>query len=210
MTCATVSLRLSALLDGELSAADAAALELHLKSCARCRRERAEMSDLQALLAGDSADPASAELAQVRLRLRRALVREEGTRPSLHISGHDAGHISGDTVAASRTHWLRFLKQAAGFVLLLALLAPLVPLAGNSLQRNATPQVSLVASLSAQAHSVGERLKPWLMNLPDLHLPKPPPEGLFTERIEDIGDRALLAGFDILVDIGKAPAQPVR
>ena len=45
-------------------------------------------------------------------------------------------------------------------------------------------------------------------HLPRDSLPLDAPERLFTQCVEDLGDRAPLGGLDVLVDIDEAPPQP--
>jgi hypothetical protein len=65
------SSRLSLLLDDELAPAEARSLELHLASCAGCRRERDRLARVTALLLAP-AGPSSVQWSRLVERARRA------------------------------------------------------------------------------------------------------------------------------------------
>ena len=77
LRCEEASLALAEALDDELAPDTARALELHVARCARCARERDELTTLQRLFQRDAgADAAPSEVAEARLQLRRALGHE--------------------------------------------------------------------------------------------------------------------------------------
>jgi len=140
--------------------------------------ETADFARLRDLLARD-AGPGSRDLAEARLKLKRALAREKALlarRPGLRV-------LPGPRRLASEP-WLRRLTQAAGFALLLALLSPFVPrlVPDSAGVRGA----DLVLLLADGAREVSQQMRPWLPtlpDLPDLRLPDPmemaPSQGLF-------------------------------
>jgi|SRR5688572_1975253 len=110
--------------------------------------------------------PSSSDLAEARLMLKRALAREQGASGA---SG--AGEVStlhpAPVRELSAKRWVWLASQAAGFVLLVVLLVPVVPrmLPARSAK---TVRVDLVANLADEARSMHERLKPYLPSLPSL------------------------------------------
>ncbi|MBV8880488.1 MAG: zf-HC2 domain-containing protein [Planctomycetaceae bacterium] len=75
MTCAEAREALDALLDGELDAAEEAALRLHLDSCAGCERELEELRVWHGAISGalTAEEPDPAEVAESRRRILAAL-----------------------------------------------------------------------------------------------------------------------------------------
>jgi anti-sigma factor RsiW len=97
--CPDRELALQALLDGELDAANGAALEEHLKSCTGCSVHYARLQALRARLAqADLATPAPAAL---RRRVAAALQKAERTRRTTWLTAAVAGWTAGALSAAA-------------------------------------------------------------------------------------------------------------
>lgn len=141
---------------------------------------------LAALFARDRG-PAPHEVAAARLLLKRSLARERqqvaARRPALLEDAVAASRApSGPSLAAARRgRWL-LLAQAAGFVLLIALLAPLVPRYAPQRAGAGRAGETVVASLASGALELGARLEQWLPPLPDLGLEPPLAKGGVVER----------------------------
>jgi hypothetical protein len=121
-----------------------------------------ERDPLDDLFRADSG-PSSADLAEARLLLKRALERERSGRPAADPPA--AGRAARLRLVPRRGAWIA--SQACGFALLVALLVPVLPrlLPELAATRRAP---DLVASLADGARSVGARLRPWLPSLPPL------------------------------------------
>jgi anti-sigma factor RsiW len=168
LRCDDVSLRLPDLLAGELAEADARAIAEHVKTCARCARERADLEALERLFERD-ATPASIDVAEARLTLRRALAREGG----------GATATAQWRASPTRLRVLRIWREvrvAAGFALLLALFVPLFP----RLQREFAPTAAndVAVSIENRAQELVASVGAWLPQLPQWKLPTTPPESL--------------------------------
>ena len=168
LRCEEASLALAEALDDELAPDTARALELHVARCARCARERDELTTLQRLFQRDAgADAAPSEVAEARLQLRRAL-------------GHERAAPRAAATLVEPTWRVRLLRrellQAAGFALLLALFVPVLP----RLQRDIAPVRSsnVALSLANKARDLAHRVGAWLPSLPEWNLPTEPPESL--------------------------------
>jgi len=163
LRCDDVSLRLSDFLAGELALADARAIAGHVETCARCARERADLEALARLFERD-ATPASIDVAEARMTLRRALAHAGGdataTAPSL---------------GRARIVW-RELRLAAGFALLLALFVPVFPRLHRELAPTAANDVAV--SIGNRAQQLVASVGAWLPPLPEWKLPPAPPESL--------------------------------
>lgn len=137
---------------------------------------------LAALFARDRG-PAPHEVAAARLLLKRSLARERqqsaARRPALVAAS--AAPTGPSLAAARRGRWL-LLAQAAGFVLLIALLAPLVPRYAPQRAAAGRTGETVVASLASGALELGARLEQWLPPLPDLGLEPPLAKGGVVER----------------------------
>ena len=166
LDCAAVSLRLSDWLAGELAEPEARALALHLERCARCARERAELEGLERLFARD-ATPASSDVAEARLKLRRALARERGA-----AAGATMRPIG---LRRGRILW-RTIGEAAGFALLLALFVPIFPRLRHGVAPTAANGVT--DELASQARELVASAGSWLPSLSEWRLPAAPPESL--------------------------------
>jgi hypothetical protein len=168
LRCEEASLALAEALEGELAPDAARALELHVARCARCARERDELATLQRLFQRDAgADAAPSEVAEARLRLRRAL-------------GHERAAPRAAATLVEPTWRIRLLRRellkAAGFALLLALFVPVLP----RLQRDVAPVRggNVALSLAGEARDLAHRVGAWLPSLPEWSLPTEPPESL--------------------------------
>src|SRR5215475_5919042 len=96
MTCDQVSVLLHALIDGELDAGNALAVEAHLVACPRCRAQRRQYDDLHRALAG----PALRYQAPAALRRRV----DAGLRPLPHAPGRRGllkGFVMGAAMSAA-------------------------------------------------------------------------------------------------------------
>jgi anti-sigma factor RsiW len=155
------------LAEGLLRDDDERALARHVEHCARCARERAELERLARVLQRD-ATPAPSDIAEARMKLRRALARERGAM---------AGGTSRTTLRRDRLRWRTF-GEAAGFALLLALLVPVLPRLHGGLAPAAANGV--VATLAHEARELVASAGSWLPALPEWRLPAAPPESLRT------------------------------
>ena len=127
------------------------------------RRESDETARLDALFRAD-AGPTPSELAEARLRLKRALARERGGGVA-DASGTASTPAS--LVQLPSRRWFRVASQAAGFALLVALLVPVLP---RVMPNASAPRGGhvLVASLADRARTLRARLEPWIPALPPL------------------------------------------
>ncbi len=132
---------------------------------------------LAALFARDSG-PAPHEVAAARLLLKRSLARERLSIAAVGRSLALADEAVPSLAAARRSRWI-LLAQAAGFALLIALLAPLVP---RYAPRRAPTGDTVVASLASEALALGARIERWLPPLPHLGLERPLAKGGPVER----------------------------
>jgi anti-sigma factor RsiW len=164
--CEEASLALAGKIAGELAPDAARALELHVARCARCARELAELEALHRLFERDAVAP-SGEVAEARLRLRRALERERA-----------APRVAAAIAAPKWTARLlrRELLQAAGFALLLALFVPVLPRLQRSIEAKDGGSVAL--SLADGARDLASHVGAWLPSLPAWSLPTEPPASL--------------------------------
>jgi anti-sigma factor RsiW len=165
--CEEASLALASRIAGELAPDAARALDLHVAGCARCARERAELEALHRLFERDAVAPPG-EVAEARLRLRRALERE---RAAPRVAAAAA-------VAPKWTARLlrRELLQAAGFALLLALFVPVLPRLQRSIEAKDGGNVAL--SLADGARDLASHVGAWLPSMPAWSLPTEPPASL--------------------------------
>ncbi len=126
---------------------------------------------LAALFARDRG-PAPTEVAAARMLLKRALARERRHGPVRS----DAEEPSPAPTLLAGPHRQRFLllAQAAGFVLLIALLAPLVP---RFAPHRPASGDAVVASLANEALELGARIERWLPPMPRLGLERPLAKG---------------------------------
>jgi hypothetical protein len=130
------------------------------------RREREETGRLEALFRADPG-PSSSELAEARLKLKRALARERAGGAAAEGDAAGPGERGGPALRLAPRRWMWIASQAAGFALLVALLVPVLPRvlpAGAS----ARAPVDLVASLADEARTIRARIRPWLPSLPAL------------------------------------------
>lgn len=147
------------------------------------RTEREQTARLEALFRADPG-PTSSELAEARLLLKRSFARE---RSGAAVAAADGG---GALVRFVPRRALWIASQAAGFLLLVALLVPVLPRvlpSGNGTSAGAG--VGLVASLADEARSVHARIRPWLPSLPSLP-PLALPSSMSLERTEMRGSPA--------------------
>lgn len=84
-TCEEVALFLGLLVDGEISGEDLARIEVHLSGCATCRRERARLEDMKAVLRGleHEGDAPPALLLRVKGDVQRARAKERKSQSAL-------------------------------------------------------------------------------------------------------------------------------
>jgi anti-sigma factor RsiW len=164
--CEEASLALAAKIAGELAPDAARALDLHVARCARCARELAELESLHRLFERDAVAPPG-EVAEARLRLRRALEHER-----------TAPRVAAAVAAPKWTVRLlrRELLQAAGFALLLALFVPVLPRLQRSIEAKDGGNVAL--SLADGARDLASHVGAWLPSMPAWSLPTEPPASL--------------------------------
>jgi hypothetical protein len=124
--------------------------------------------------------PEPGELAAARLLLKRALAREQA--PALRLADARA---AGPRLVRSRA--VAWIAQAAGFALLLALLAPLLPRLAPT--REDAP--TLAAAIASEMRAFGSRMERWIPTLP-LRFDAPLPSQETIDRaltpIREIGD----------------------
>lgn len=84
-TCEEVALFLGLLVDGEISGDDLARIEVHLSSCAACRRERARLEGMKAALRGleHEGDAPPALVLRVKGDVQRARSKERRSQSAL-------------------------------------------------------------------------------------------------------------------------------
>lgn len=136
---------------------------------------------LAALFARDSG-PAPEELAEARLRLRRALERRAAPAST-------ATERSRPALRSARRRVLPLLAQAAGFVVLIALL---VPTLARLMPGTATPAPDFATEVAAGVRSFGARVGQFLPSLPPLDLEATLPDRATIDRalqpLRDLGD----------------------
>jgi len=120
------------------------------------RREQEETERVEALLRADPG-PSPSELAEARLMLKRALARERS----------DGATPAPAPLRLASRRWLRISSQAAGFALLVALLAPVLPRVLPA-GADARAPIDVVASLAGEASAMRARIAPYLPSLPSL------------------------------------------
>lgn len=145
------------------------------------RDEREQTGRLEALFRADPG-PTSSELAEARLLLKRSLARERSGDPAASATSSARG--GGEIVRFVPRRSLWIASQAAGFLLLVALLVPVLPrVLPSGSGASASGGGGLVASLADEARSVHARLRPWLPSLPSLP-PLALPSSMSLERTE--------------------------
>jgi len=124
--------------------------------------------------------PEPGEVAAARLLLKRALAREQAG-PLRLADARATGR------RAARPRAVAWIAQAAGFALLLALLAPLLPRLAPARDRAPT----LVAAFASEMRALGSRMERWIPTLP-LRFDAPLPTKEAVDRaltpIREIGD----------------------
>jgi len=144
MTCSMMALYLSDYRRGETLRSATTAIEAHLSKCARCARELKELEEVEAWIGRDRDIP-SGELAQARLQLQRAMARD-------------------DSAPTPRTMapWRSILLHAAGFLVLVAVLAPILSRFSTAVRSENTQTASLFQPWMDEVRSVREQLSLWI------------------------------------------------
>jgi len=99
--------------------------------------------------------PGPGDVAAARLLLKRALAREQAA-PLRLADARAAGR------RAARPSAVAWIAQAAGFALLLALLAPLLPRLAPAREEAPT----LVGAIADEMRALGSRMERWIPSLP--------------------------------------------